>query len=111
MAIYQGTFYTAVFIIQDEGGNAVNITGWEFKAMFRKHLDDEVPLITLTTADGGFEVTDGAAGTFRMSILEDETELLTLGSVVFDVLRTDNSPGPVWIFGGKVKVKEPVTRS
>jgi hypothetical protein len=109
MAAYQGTYYTKTFAFKDSDGVAVDITGWEFSADLRDRLDTE-ELLTLTTANGGFAVTDGAAGLMVMSITADLTADLPVGTLVFDVLRTDISPGPVWLFAGKFKVRQPVTR-
>lgn len=108
MAIYQGTQYSKSFQVVNSAGAAVNITGWEFEAMFRDRNDTEV-VLTLTTADGGFTVTDGAAGEFTMLITAAQTAELPKAKLVFDVLRTEGSD-PVFFFAGKILVKQPVTR-
>jgi hypothetical protein len=109
MAIYQGTYYAKSFIIKDTDGVVQDISGWEFEADLRDRVDTEV-LLTLTTANGGFVVIDGAAGRFELRITADLTVDLPKAKLVFDVLRTDASPGPVWLFAAKVPVRQPVTR-
>lgn len=105
MAIYQGAIYTKVFQLPGVG----DITGWEFKSQFRTRLDGEV-LLELTTGNGGWTVIDGPNAYIKMSILADQSEDLPVGKIIFDVERTDIDPGPVWLFSGKVPVKQPVTR-
>lgn len=109
MPAYQGTYYSKTFAFKDEDGEPVDITGWEFEADLRDRVDTEV-LLTLTTANGGFAVGDGPNGLLVMSITAELTEELPAKRLVFDVLRTDSSPGPLWLFSGKFSVKQPVTR-
>jgi hypothetical protein len=77
--------------------------------MIRDRLDTET-LLELTTANGGLVVIDGPTGEIAMRITAEQSAELPVARVVFDVLRTDASPGPLWIFGGKFAIKEPVTR-
>jgi len=110
MPIYRGTYYPRVFLFTDKNGVAVDITGWEFLAHFKgAKTDPDPPLLELSTANGGWEVTNGPAGQLQMNILSDKTPLLTSSKVYFDVLRTDAVPGPMWLFEASVPVKDPIT--
>lgn len=110
MPIYRGTYYTRTFLFTDEAGAPVAITGWEFRAHFRgAKTDPNPPLLELTTANGGWLVVNGPGGQLQMNILAAQSLLLTTSKVVFDVLRTDADPGPVWLFEGSVPVKDPIT--
>ncbi len=110
MAAYQGTYYTAQFQLANTDGTFVNISGWAFKAEFRVQLSDVDPLLTLTTGNTGFSIISASTGLFQMVLTAVQTLALPVGGLVFDVLRTDASPGPVYLFGGVIRVKEPVTR-
>lgn len=110
MAAYQGTYYTAQFQLANSDGSAINISGWTFEAEFRVQLSDVAPLLTLTTANTGFSIVNASTGVFQMAITSVQTLALPTGGVLFDVLRTDASPGPLYLFGGRLRVKEPVTR-
>lgn len=111
MAAYQGDYYARTFRLQSvTTGEAINIEDWTFEAMFRVNVTDTTPLVTLTTANGGLTVIDGLSGRLRMALTAAQMNLLPEGRVRFDVRRTDPTPGPVWIFGGRIKVKKPVTR-
>ena len=110
MPIYQGTYFVQVFVIEDTAGDPVDITGWEFEADFRRHRNDEEPLLTLTTGNGGFAVALGTDGRLTMQMTEGQTIDLPAGRIVFDVLRVDASPGPRFMFAGTIPVKQPVTR-
>jgi len=111
MPIYRGTYYPRVFAFTGVGGAPVDITGWEFQSHFRASKDaPDPPLLDLTSANGGWVVTNGPGGLLQMNILSAQTELLTSSKVYFDVLRTDPNPGPIWLFEANVPVKEPITR-
>ena len=109
MPAYQGTYYSKTFAFKDENEDPVDITGWEFSADLRDRVGTE-ELLSLTTANGGFTVTDGANGLVTMAITADQTAELPTKRLVFDVLRTDVTPGPLWLFSGKFTVRQPVTR-
>jgi hypothetical protein len=112
MPVYQGAAFTKVFIIKDKTTNTpIDITGWEFQAQFRDRVDDANYLVQLTSDDGNFVVTDGPNGQITMTLTAEETALFPTGKIVFDVLRTDPTPGPLWLFGGRFPVKQPVTRN
>lgn len=113
MPIYQGTLYSRTFIVQNSSGSRIDLTGWEFKMQIRKHAADADPLLELTSANGGIGLqSSGADGRMFITLDETQTAGLAVGSFKFDVLRTDSASGggPTWLFGGKLKVKQPITR-
>lgn len=113
MPIYRATHYSRTFVFTDENNAPLPITGWEFRAMFRagKDVVANPVLLELTTANGGFTVTNGAGGLLLMDLTPDDTDLPLegVGKVFFDVLRMDDPGGPIWLFEGNVPVKVPVT--
>ncbi|HLL28968.1 MAG TPA: hypothetical protein VKT73_15130 [Xanthobacteraceae bacterium] len=108
-AAFQGSYFSAEFTITD-GTNPIDITGWTFDAQFRARVTDDQILLELTTANTGFQMIDAPNGRFRIQMTEEQTENLPEGKLVFDIMRTDLSPGPRWLCSGKLKVKKPVTR-
>ena len=111
MAAYQGTYYAVPFqLLDDAGAPVADITAWQLSADIRDNKTDTAELLSLTTANGGLAVTNGPQARFELRITAVQTALLPLGRMVFDVLRTDASPGPVYLFGGSFPVKQPVTR-
>ena len=111
MAAYQGTYYAiSIKLKSSADGEFVDVTGWEFKADIRLDRRDTETLLELTTSNGGFVVTDGPGGKFEFRLTAEQTAALPLGKLVFDVLRTDVDPGPVYVFGASFRVKQPVTR-
>jgi hypothetical protein len=112
MTIHQGDAFQQNFTLTSKTTRAPvgDITGWTFEAQFRVELGDEVALATLTSENGGFAVIDGPNARLQMIVTAEQTATFPVGKVVFDVLRTDVVPGPVWYFGGHAKVKRPVTR-
>ena len=111
MAAYQGTAYTIPFTFRSTVDQTpIDITGWTFESDIRDNRDDEPELLNLTNANGGFVITDAAFGRVEMRLTAAQTAALNVGKYVFDILRTDVDPGPVYILGGTFKVKKPVTR-
>ena len=112
MPIYQGTHYSVVFAIESaEDETPIDITGWEFSADFRDdRYDPDPPLLSLTTAGGGFTVFDGLGGRLKMDVTAAQSLALPLCRMSFDVLRTDIDPGPIMVFSASVPVATPVTR-
>jgi hypothetical protein len=109
MPVYQGTYYAVGFNFVDSNNVAVDITGWTFDADIKDNRTDTTALVNLTTANGGFVVTDGPNGRVEMRISAVNTALLPIGGMVFDVLRTDVASGPTYLFGGRFKVRRPVS--
>src|SRR5262245_51497079 len=101
MPAYQGTIYTRTFVFKDaETGDPLDISTWTFESTLRDRVDT-AELLTLTTANGGWTVTDGGNGIAEMALTAEQTADLPVARLVFDVLRTDPDPGPVWLFSGK----------
>ena len=110
MSVFRGAYFARGFILKTAAGVVIPITDWTFESDIRVKLDDAVPLLTLNTANGGFAITDGPSGRFEFRLTAEQTAVLPAGRFIFDVLRTDAVPGPVWLFGGKFTVRNPVTR-
>jgi len=110
MAAYQGAVYDAYFTVEDQNGNAVDITGWTFEADIREDPDSATSLLNCTSAGGQFIIIDGPNGRFALHLLAAETLALPEGRLVFDVMRTSASPGPEWLFAAKFIVRQPITR-
>lgn len=111
MPVYQGTYYSRGFLFKNSTtSDPIDITNWAFECMVRDRLDSVDALLTLTSLNGGFTVVDGPTGSALLAMTADQTALLPVGRMHFDVLRTDIVPGPTWQFGGRFPVKKPVTR-
>jgi hypothetical protein len=118
MSIYRGAAWSQGFVLKyKSSGLPINISAWTFRAEFQVKASDAVALVQLTTSNGGITITDGANGKFTMSMtgggVAGQTDGLPLGRIVFDVVRTDTepSPGPTYLFGGTVRVKDMASNS
>jgi hypothetical protein len=112
MPIWRGTHYSRVFTFEDSAG-AIDITGWEFLSQIRAQRGDADPLLVVDSSsltNTNWTIEDAVAGKLRLNIDHDDTLLLTSTKIIFDVLRTDVDPGPIWLFEATVPVKDPVTR-
>lgn len=63
-----------------------DIDGWTARAMFRRHLKDEEPLLTFTTEAGadGLFLVDPTESTFTLSLTAERAETLPVVSGVWD---------------------------
>lgn len=109
MPLYQGTYFSKNFTLKGSDGDPLDMTGWTFRAHVRDRTDDEL-LLELSTENTGMVLLDGPNGRLTMVMTPEQTLSLPVGTMVFDVLRTDPATGAQWLFGGRFKVKQPVTR-
>ena len=113
MPCFQGTLYVRTFQLRSCSTNLpIDISNWTFRSMIRNEREDEIPLVELSTLQGGVTVLDGPNGRMQFKLVDDETLILPLGRVKFDVERTDFDPiqGPIWLFEASFLVKRPITR-
>ena len=111
MTIWQGSHYNVIFNLEQQlGGLPMNITGWTFKSHIRDKNSDEIPMIELTTENGGIVILDALAGRIELKITATQNKDFSLGNVVGDIFRTDIVPGPERLFGFRERVRKPVTR-
>lgn len=110
MPAYIGTYIQFPFVLKDRSTDAaIDLTGWTFEAQVKQRREDDTALLTLTSANGGFYITGAANGRVEMRITAELSATLPTGRLVFDVLRTDADPGPLWLFGGSFRTRTPVT--
>jgi hypothetical protein len=110
MTIWQGTYYSMVFNIQQLLGAPLDITGWTFRSHIRDKNSDAVPMIELTTENGGIVIIDAPLGIIELRITAEQNDNFSLGNVVGDIFRMDVVPGPQRLFGFSDRVRRPVTR-
>lgn len=70
-----------------------DIDGWTARAMFRRTIRDEEPLLTFTTEAGadGLFLVDPAESTFTLSLTAERAETLPVVSGVWDAEAVDPS--------------------
>ncbi len=83
-------------VIEDENGDAINITGDTFEAHVRDSFDDTAALVL----DISPSISDAAAGKILWSNTEAEIETVTTGDYVYDLKRTISGVPPVKILRG-----------
>lgn len=114
MPCFQGTRYTRNFAFKYCSTNApIDITSWLFRGMIRDNREDPVPLVELTSENGGFSIVDGTNGRLQFTLSPAQTAALPIGRMMFDVERTDllMSEGPIWLFEASFQTKKPITRN
>jgi len=114
MPCFQGTRYTRNFAFRYESTAApIDITSWMFKGHIRDSREDNEPLVELTTENGGFMIVDGANGRLQFTLSPEQTIILPVGRMMFDVERVDliATQGPIWLFEASFQSKKPITRN
>ncbi len=87
----------------------VNLTGMSVRAMFREEMDSPSPFLTLTTENGGIELTEPLAGKSKLRVSATASAALVPISGVWDIEFVSGET-VVRLLEGKVKLKPEVTR-
>lgn len=97
--------YKAIQLTRTTGGATQDITGWQYRAMVRDNVDASAVLATFTC-----QVTSGGGGIVLCELSSSDTSTLTVQDAVWDVEETVTSGEPVILFGGRARIRKPVTR-
>jgi hypothetical protein len=101
--IDQGTTFSTVINLADEGGSAIDLSGYSGDAEMRKHYT--------SSNSQSFTVTlGGANGTVTLSLTATQTANIAAGRYVYDVEITSGSNVVSRIIEGIVTVTPEVTR-
>jgi hypothetical protein len=77
------------FQLKESSGTPVDLTGYTFRMMIRKHETDHEALVVLETPDNGIEIQEPAYyGKFLIWITRDKLARLYPGEYVSDMLYT-----------------------
>ncbi len=88
--IEQGATFTKSFTLSqrnpDGSKSPLNITGNTLRMVAKADYDDTTPIISLSTVDppGGIQITDGAAGQFRVDMDRAKTTAFKFGQINYD---------------------------
>lgn len=70
-----GADYSEVFVMQNDDGSPVNLTGYIARMQVRRTYKSASPALSLTSPSGGL-VINGAAGTITVSVSNPQTAAL-----------------------------------
>lgn len=68
-----------------------DLTGWVMVGRAQS-MKNSAKYVDISTANGQIEVSNAEAGTFSITLSTAETANLTVGQVVFEVMRTSPAP-------------------
>ena len=119
--LYPGATFSEHIVLKDGAGQPMDLTGFDALMHVRRELEDALPVITLSTADGSITL-GGAAGTVDLLLTPDQTAALTSPGVVdwdgevwvHDILLTNSPADPDSvdrIYQGRITVRPGVTRA
>ena len=106
MAIYKGQAFAHRFRAKDAAGAPAVLTGIPMIMHIREYPESPTTDLVLSTANGKLVVQDDYIDVILTAA--DTTALPATGLRAFDIKRSDNDAR---ICGGKVRVKQGVTRS
>ena len=107
--IEQGSELSLPLIWKGGNGVPIDLTGCSAEMMIRREVDDSVPLVSLSSADGGI-VLGETAGTIAIAIDEATTSELASGKAYYDLRLTDSLGKHRRLIQGQVIISPAVTR-
>ncbi len=110
---YWGEDRVFQFVVKDDNGVAVNITGWTFKWELRTLDTDAVAKLTKTTANAGCVIVDAVNGKMEVRIAKADTDPsggtpLVTGQYRHALSRTDAGVWDVLAIGSATLSTAPV---
>lgn len=108
--MFRGDDYRLKLEITDDAGNAVDISGWTFKATMKLQTEMADSAADVQVIEGPVSGADAVAGIVRILLPRAQTVNLRPVDYFFDVQRNDGTY-VVTLFTGRVRVKPDVTRS
>jgi hypothetical protein len=105
--LYQGATLRQAFTWK-LNGSIVDLTNYTARSQFKALITDTVPLLDLTTANGGVLI-DGPSGTFTLVITSTQSAAIVAPTLVYDVDLVAPSGDVTRIMSGTVTVSPAVT--
>jgi hypothetical protein len=109
LLICQGATFRAAWKYQSPSGAAINLTGCTARMQVRASITDPVPLVSLTTGNGGITL-GGAAGTISLYISDAATASFAWRGGVWDFELVWPNGDVDRLAQGSVTVSPEVTR-
>lgn len=109
--IEQGADFLATIRWTGPTGTPIDITDYEIRMMARVNMEDELPVISLSTENppGGIAITNAQGGTFQIAMSAAETALLNFVDAYYD-LEMESPQGHVTrLIQGKINLIREVT--
>ena len=112
LIIYQGaTFRKAWDIVDKQSGSPVDLTGYTARMHIRGKIKDELPVVVLTTTNGGISIMITESQTvLSLFISAEVTAALTISKGVYDLEIVDTSGEVYRLVQGQVTISKEVTR-
>lgn len=112
LSIDQGSDFDRTFTLKNgpaESRTPVDLTGYTARMQVRQDIDDEDPLLELTTENGGIVLGD-AAGTIQLVLTATQTAGLDFDSAVYDLELVSGAGRVRRLMRGVVTLSREVTR-
>jgi len=104
IVVYTHAHFEQVYVLENEdGNNALNLTGYTGTAQFRRHPGSTPSNLTVS-------FTNRPLGKVKISLLPAETAAISPGKYFFDLKLTKPDGKKVRVVEGQMTVKMSVTR-
>lgn len=102
LIIDQGTTFVTIFNVNDDAGDALDLSGYSGRAQMRKHYT--------SSTSTAFTVVVANSGTVSLEMTSNTTTNLTAGRYVYDVELIDGAGAVSRVVEGMLTVTPEVTR-
>lgn len=109
LQIYIGKDYSKKFTVQDDNGNARDMSGYSFKAQIRKCKSNPSAIVTFESPTS-IDISDVANGNIILKLTDVETGALSEVNGVFDLQWTTDTGDINIILEGRAQILETVTK-
>lgn len=112
LTIYQGATFRKT-LVWKTGSPAVpvDLTGVTMRMQIREKVSSQIPLVELTTENGGIQInSDPTTGSFEIFIDAEHTAALTVRSAVYDLEVIMSNNDVIRLLLGYITISQEVTR-
>lgn len=110
LKINQGETYRHTLTWKTEDGTPVNLTGYFARMQIRSTVDSPVVLVSLTTENGGINITNALTGEFKLFISATDTSAFTWVAGMYDLEMLAPNTDVIRLLAGSVSVSKEITR-
>jgi hypothetical protein len=107
-AIEQGSTFSKLLCYQNPDGSPIDITGYVAELQAKKLGPTSLPLIDLSTGNGGI-VIDGPNGTITLSMTDEAAALLDFIRTAYDLKLTPPGGKAFRLLKGSISLDREVT--
>ena len=110
LKINQGETFRYTLNWKDEAEVAINLTGYTARMQIRATPESSAILASLTTENGGINITNALTGEFKLFISATDTSSFNWVAGVYDLEMVAPNTDVIRLLAGSVSVSKEITR-